>query len=336
MKDERPVRVGVIGAGMMGSGHAACVRQSPRGELAAVADVDGERAREVAGRLGASAYQSHRELLNRSEVDAVIVATPDWAHRDLCLEAAAAGKSMLVEKPLAMTVADCDAIIEAAENAGATLMVGHILRFDPRYVAARAAIQSGDLGGVSYLYGRRSNPVVQARRFGGKTTVLHYLGVHEVDWMLWAMGEPVTEVYARSSRKALESLGVDDGVFAILRFSGGAMACVEAGWSRPEQSSVDLDAYLEVIGTVGSLYVDTPNAGVRVEGVKERRIDTTYGFAMSGQVGGALREEVDHFLRCVQEGRKPLVDGRQARAAVTVIAAAAESIQSGKPVSPAP
>jgi predicted dehydrogenase len=325
-------RVAVIGAGMMGSGHAQCVAQSRRARLVAVVDLNLDRAREVAGQLKAAAYADYREIVGHSDVDAVIVCTPDWAHREICVEAAAAGKHILVEKPLAMTVADCDEIVRSAEAAGVVLMVGQILRFDPRYVAAKAAIASGEIGAVSYLYARRSNTAFQARRVEGKTSVLHYLAVHDVDWMLWAMGEPVTQVQAMASRKVLTDLGVDDGVFLLLRFMGGAVGCVEVGWARPEGSPFVLDAYLEVVGTLGALHIDTPNSGVLVEAERVRRIDTTYGFPVFGGSGGALREEVEHFLQCIQERQQPLVDGRQGRAAVAVIAAAAESARSGLPI----
>jgi UDP-N-acetylglucosamine 3-dehydrogenase len=335
MMAEKPIRVGVIGAGMMGSGHAGCVAQSAYGELAAVADTDIARARAVAEQHGAAPYGTHRELLEAEEVDALIVCTPDWAHREVCVEAAEDGKHVLVEKPLAMTVEDCDAIIGAAEKAGVTLMVGQILRFDPRYVAVRASMVSGEVGDVSYLYARRSNKVRQPRRLEGKTTVLHYLAVHDVDWMLWAMGEPVTEAYAASSRKVAGDLGVDDSFFVTLRFAGGAVGCVQVGWVLPEGNPADLDAYLEVVGSAGSAHIDTSNAGVRVEGARPRRVDTTYGFPVGGAAGGALRDEVNHFLRCLQTGEPPLIDGPQARAAVAVVAAAAESARTGRPVKPA-
>jgi predicted dehydrogenase len=317
---------------MMGSGHANCVAQSARGELAAIADADSSRAKELADRHGAAAYADHRELLVSEDVDAVIVCTPDWAHREACIDAAAARKHVLVEKPLAMTMEDCDAIIGACDEAAVMLMVGQILRFDPRYAAVKAAVESGEVGDVSYLYARRSNTLLQPRRFGGQTTVLHYLAVHDVDWMLWAMAEPVTEVYAAATRKTLADLGVDDSVFLTLRFAGGAVGCIQVAWILPEQASHNLDAYLEVTGTKGALFIDTPNAGVRFESERPSRIDTTYGFAIGGQTGGALREEVEHFLRCVQEGSEPLIDGRQARAAVAVVAAAAESARTGGPV----
>jgi predicted dehydrogenase len=326
------VRVGVIGAGMMGTGHATCVAQSSLGELVAVADVDMARASALAESLGAAAHSSHSELLVREDLDAVIVCTPDWAHRDVCVEAASSGKHVLVEKPLAMTLADCDAIIEACDAAGVRLMVGHILRFDPRYAAVRAGVAAGDIGEVSYLYARRSNKILQARRFEGRTTVLHYLAVHDVDWMLWTLGEPVTEVCARASRRALTDLAVDDSVFVTLAFESGAVGCVQVAWILPERSTADLDAYLEVVGTQGALVIDTPNAGVRVESDRPHRIDTTYGFAVGGRRGGALREEVNHFLQCVRDGTPPIIDGLQGRAPVAIVAAAQESIATGQPV----
>jgi len=327
-----PVRVGVIGAGMMGTGHATCVAHSPRGELVAVADTALERAGALADQFGATAYETHADVLERADVDALIVCTPDWAHRDVCLDAAAASKHLLVEKPLAMTLDDCDAIIAACDQAGVTLMIGHLLRFDPRYAAVKATVAAGDIGDVSYLYARRSNTLIQPRRFEGKTTVLHYLAVHDIDFMLWTMGEPVTEVYAAASRKKLIDLGLDDSAFITLKFAGGAIGCVQVAWILPEHSSADLDAHLEVTGTKGALFIDTPNAGVRLEGELPRRLDTTYGFAIAGHTGGALREEVDHFLQSLQQGTPPLIDGPQARAAVAVVAAAAESIRTGQPV----
>lgn len=337
MSAEKPVRVAVIGAGMMGSGHASCVAQSARGELMAVADVDLVRANRLADAHGAAAYAGHRELLAGEDIDAVIVCTPDWGHREVCIDAAAAGKHVLVEKPLAMRLEDCDAIIGACDEAGVILMVGQILRFDPRYAAVKEAVESGEIGDVSYVYARRSNTLLQPRRFEGKTTVLHYLAVHDVDWMLWAIGEPVAEVYAAASRKALTDLGVDDSVFLTLKFAGGAVGCTQVAWILPEQASHNLDAYIEVTGTKGALFIDTPNAGVRFESQRPSRIDTTYGFAIGGQTGGALREEVEHFLSCMQKGTAPLIDGPQARAAVAVVEAAAESVRTGQPVRlPAP
>ena len=332
MGTEAVVRVGVIGAGMMGAGHATCVAQSPLGELVAVADLDMARATALAEPLDAVAYSTHSELLAGDDLDAVIVCTPDWAHRDVCVDAAYAGKHVLVEKPLAVTLADCDAIIEACDAAGVTLMVGQILRFDPRYAAVRAAVAAGDIGEVSYLYARRSNKILQPRRFEGQTTVLNYLAVHDVDWMLWALGGSVTEVCARASRKALTALSVDDAVFVTVGFESGAVGCVHVAWILPEHSSADLDAYLEIVGTQGALVIDTPHAGVRVESGQPHRIDTTYGFAVGGRRGGALREEVNHFLQCVRDGTPPLVDGPQGRAAVAVVAAAQESIATGQPI----
>lgn len=332
MSSGKPIRVAVIGAGMMGTGHASCVAQSARGKLVAVADVDLGRAKELADRHRATAYAGYRDVLAGEDIDAVIVCTPDWAHLEVCIDAAAAGKHVLVEKPLAMTVEDCDAIIAACDEAGVILMVGQILRFDPRYAAVKVAVDSGQIGDVSYVYARRSNTLLQPRRFGGQTTVLHYLAVHDVDWMLWAMGEPVTEVYAAASRKALTDLGVDDSVFLTLEFASGAVGCIQVAWILPEQASHNLDAYLEVTGTKGALFIDTPNAGVRLESQRPSRIDTTYGFAIGGHTGGALREEMEHFLRCVQEGSEPLIGGRQARAAVVVVEAAAESLRTGRPV----
>jgi UDP-N-acetylglucosamine 3-dehydrogenase len=134
------LRVGVIGAGVMGERHARIYASLPDVELVAVCDTRADIARALAKDLDATPYADFAELLRHPDVDAVSVCTPDDAHRAPCEAAAAAGKHVLVEKPLAMTVADAEAIITAATKTGVVLLVGHCLRFDPRYRTEKCAL----------------------------------------------------------------------------------------------------------------------------------------------------------------------------------------------------
>jgi len=138
------IGVGVIGMGVFGTQHARVWSEQPGARLVAVADTVAERARAGAERFGCSSFTDAREMLAMEDIDAVSVCTPDDLHRDPVVAALEAGKHVLVEKPFATRVADCDAMMAAASRSGRILTVGHVLRFDPRYHLARQTVQRGD------------------------------------------------------------------------------------------------------------------------------------------------------------------------------------------------
>ncbi|HEX5497577.1 MAG TPA: Gfo/Idh/MocA family oxidoreductase, partial [Thermomicrobiales bacterium] len=140
------VRTGIVGAGFMGALHARAVAESGFGTLAAVADPDTERARDVAAPYGAHVYADFNAMLDREALQAVVVATPETLHRGAVVAAARHGCAVLVEKPIAANLADADAMIAACDDAGAPMMVGYILRFEPAYARIQQAVASGAIG----------------------------------------------------------------------------------------------------------------------------------------------------------------------------------------------
>ena len=166
------LRAGVIGVGTFGSLHARVYAELESTDLVAVADIQSERIEHFASQYGARGYADYNELLEKEDLDIVSVCTSDELHLKPALAAAAAGKHILVEKPLSLNVSDCDTMIRAAEDAGVKLMVGQILRFDPRYYAARQAIAEGQIGDPVHLFARRNNLRKSAIRLGKHTSVL--------------------------------------------------------------------------------------------------------------------------------------------------------------------
>jgi predicted dehydrogenase len=327
------LRVGLIGAGFMGSGHANFLSALPEAQLAAVADADGERARALAGTRGAAAYADYREMLAHESLDAVIVATSDAAHRDPCLAAAQAGAHIFVEKPLAASLEDCDAIAAAAEEHGVKLLVGHTLRWEPRYALAQQAVREGRLGEISYLYARRNNITAVARRVGAGTSVARFLAVHDIDWMQWVMGENVQSVVARTATRVLADLGTPDVYFLLLRFPSGVLACVEAAWTLPDQGSMQRDFQAEVVGSKGSLYITVGDQGLRTDAAGGLQFpDILYGPVVRGSPQGVYVEELRHFLDVVKGRAEPLCTAAEGRAAVAVVLAAEESAATGQEV----
>ena len=160
-----PVRLGIVGCGVMGNNHLGAAQRVPEVKVVAVADLRLDRAQEAAKKYSVpKVFCEGAELLDDPDVDAVVLALPNFGRPYLALRAFANGKHVLLEKPMALDLSECDKMINAANRAGVQLMVGHVLRFNQRYAAAYAEIAGGKIGIVRHFYGRRNNPRRAARR----------------------------------------------------------------------------------------------------------------------------------------------------------------------------
>jgi UDP-N-acetylglucosamine 3-dehydrogenase len=280
--------------------------------------------------LGVQGYVDYRQLLEREDIDAVSICTTDERHVEPAVAAAQAGKHVFVEKPLALTPQECDRIIHATDVAGVSLMVGHILRFDPRYVAARQEISKGGIGDPIHLYIRRNNRLSSAQRLAGHTSALFFLGIHDIDFLNWCMGAKPERVYAQAITKALRD--TPDAVVGLLTFPGGVVASLEASWVLPEAYPGGLDARFDAVGSAGMLSVDGSPKPVTVVGQQVEQIDVFYAPELCGDTAGILRDELEHFVRCIHRGTRPRVSGEDGRTAVEVACAIQESCRSGQMV----
>lgn len=323
----------VIGLGMMGERHARIWAELPTTRLVSVHDVVPQRAAALAQQYGAAAADSLAAALAAPGVDLVSVCTDDQSHLEPCLAAAQAGKHVLVEKPLATTVAEADSIITACRESGVRLMVGHVVRFDPRYQGAQEVVAAGELGEVVHAYARRNNIVASGRRIGPRTSVAYFLGSHDLDLLRWITGQEVVRVCAESTSKVLSELGTADVIFTLLRFANGAVGCLETSWVIPEGQPGTLDARLEVVGTTGRVAVRVGDESLEVVGPQRaRRPDVTYGPVLGGRQHGALRTQLEHFADCLRLGHEPLITPADARAAVVLCEAIHQSLATGLPV----
>ncbi len=324
----------VIGLGMMGQRHGRIWAELPQTRLVAVYDIVPEKVQEMADEYGCLAAPSLEAAINAAGVDLVSVCTDDQSHVEPCTAAAAAGKHVLVEKPLATDVADCDAIIAAVESNGVRLMVGHVVRFDPRYQVAKAALEQGRVGEIVHIYGRRNNILASGRRIGPRTSVAYFLGVHDLDIMRWYLGCEAVRVYAESCRKVLTAEGADDTIFTLLKYENEAVGCLETCWVVPEGQPNTLDARIEVVGTKGRVAVRVgDNEPLEVsEAERSWRPDIAYGPIIGGQQGGALKYQLEHFARCIMEDQEFLISAQDAKAAVVLAAAIHQSLETGAPV----
>lgn len=325
--------VGLIGAGRMGSFHAESVaHRLVDARLVAIADHNPEAAATLAGRLGADrTYADAGDLIADADVAAVIIAAPARAHADLVAQAAAAGKGVFCEKPMAVTLAEADRAIAAASASRVVLQVGFQRRFARDFVAAREVIDGGGIGQVQLMRSLTRDPgLAHPERVPPWTIFLETL-IHDFDVLHFLNpGARPVEVFAFADALVApdyKSSGLLDTAVVSVRFDNGALATAEASFS----AAYGYDVRAEAFGSAGMVTMGDlrshPMARYTAEGERRRtvRADTTL-FA------DAYTAELSAFVEAVREGSAPLVSGADARAALSVALAAVESYTQGSPV----
>lgn len=264
-------RIAVIGAGTMGGRYAALLAGGdfPGATLAAICDLDSATAERVAALHGVPAFTEVAAMLAAARPDAVYIATPDALHREPALAVFVQGIAALIEKPLATTVADAEAILAAASRAGVVAEVNFSNRWNPPFVQAKAAAANGALGDLVTVTARLNNVIASPRErlaWAGRTTPAWFLMSHTLDLAYWLHGRRALSVYAAGRRGVLDALGVPtwDSIQAVIRYEGGATGAFEATWVLPSAHPSPIEMELRLIGANGAVTVDTTTQMVRV------------------------------------------------------------------------
>jgi len=314
------VRAAIVGCGVMGRRYAAVLAATAGVELVGYADPRAGALDAVCHIVPAPGFADHRALLAAGRPDVVFVCTPDHLHVAPAVDALAAGAAVFVEKPLATTLDDAEAICRAAERSGALAMVGHLLRSDTRYAAARRAVADGGVGQVLYVRAHRAAAASDRARFGPRVSPLWHLAVHDVDLVRWVTGLDVTAVAASGVVDPAGALAV---VAAHLALGGGARASVDVSWTLPAAFAGRVWTGLTVLGTAGCVDVPSTHGAVTVHaGDTVGYVDPTRFFEPRGRPPqGALRDEIVAFLGAVERGTAPPIPLSEGLRAVRVVAA---------------
>ena len=325
------LRVAVVGLGWFGERHARVYAQLPGARLVAVFDLDSARTKRVAAATGAEPHADLPGLLSRPDIDAVSICLPDRLHLNAALAAIGAGKAILLEKPLAHDTTSARQIVEAVEARGTRLMVGHILRFDPRYVQVYEAASPEWLGEPIHIRAKRNGVRATAKRLGGASSILFYMGVHDIDAMQWIGRSPITRVYAQK-RQALGT-GNEDALYAIVNFANGAVGSLDLSWAWPAGLMNGYRASFEIVGTQSAAYLDCADQGFYTVG-EEGTVggDTHLWPEINGRIVGDLADEISHFVEATRTGKPYMQHHREAFAAIPVLDALKESAERGVPV----
>jgi UDP-N-acetylglucosamine 3-dehydrogenase len=322
-------RVGLIGAGRMGQLYARIVNESGLGQVVALVGNSPAKTQEAARSLDVPGYAEGdtASLWGNHELDAVIVATPEWEHLQPSLETLERGLPLLLEKPMTHNLEEAESIFRAAE--GHLVMLCHVLRFDDRYAALRERVQQGQLGDIQYIYARRSADQNAYRRIHGRCHSAYWLSPHDVDQIRWITGAEVTRVFAHGIKDGTAPI---DGIFMDLWLSNGAVARIENTWTAPALNGVWRWCLLEVEGTEGRAEIVPSEQGFMVyrsDGIVETS-EAILQSELHGRVRGAFASLVQHFLQVVRGEAEPIMNAKDGLVTVRVAAAAERSIREGR------
>jgi myo-inositol 2-dehydrogenase/D-chiro-inositol 1-dehydrogenase len=327
------VGVALIGSGRMGAFHAETLAlRLPHARLAAVVDPARGAAERLAGVLGADrAYTDVAQLWDDAGVDAVVIAAPARSHADLVVAAAAAGRHVFCEKPMAVTLPDADRAIDAARAAGVVLQVGFNRRFAGDWRAARVLLDAGTLGTPRLLRSLTRDPGgFDPSRVKPDTVFLETL-IHDFDTLRFLNpGAEAVEAYAVADalvEPGWRDRGLLDTAVVTVRFDNGAVAVAEACF----EAAYGYDVRGEVLGSGGMATMgDGRRTGMAFSGPAGRLVETVRGD--QELFSGAYTAEVAAFVEAVRTGTPAPVTGEDARAALAIALAAAESVRTGRPV----
>jgi len=327
------VRIAVAGAGYWGINHVRAFSRLPNAELVAVCDPD-ERARGRAAALAPKArmVEDLAKVFEAPDVDAVVLATPAIHHASQAQAALAAGKHVFVEKPLALTVADARATVALAKSANRTLMVGHLMLYNPTFQRLAQLVASGELGQVYYLYALRVN----LGRIRKDENALWSFAPHDLSMILALVPSPPISIAARG--ECYLQPGVEDVVFVNLGFADRTMAQIQLSWLDPRK-----ERRLTVVGSKKMVELDDahPSEKLRIydKGYDRPPEFTQYGeyltvrqgdiYIPRADPGEPLDLECRHFVDCILHQRTPRSDGESALKVVELLEAATQSLKSG-------
>lgn len=342
------VGFGIIGTGMISHFHAKAIQAIPGARVVGCFNQSAEKANAFASEYSCTAYSSLEEMLKNSDIHVVNICTPSGAHLEPAVVCARAGKHVVVEKPLEITLERCDRLIQACEDSGVKLCTIFPSRFSPANMALRDAIAAGRFGrltlGDSYVKWWRTQEYYDGGGWRG-TWALDGGGafmnqaIHNVDLLYWLMGD-VTEIAGFTGTLAHERIEVEDAGVACLKFANGAIGVLEAStaaWPGMLKKT-------EIHGSRGTVIVEQDSI-LRWEFAdpqpQDEEIRQRFGVS-SSNTGGASdpkaisfvghQLQLTDFLDAIREGRAPLVDGAEGRRSVEIILAIYESSRTGRSV----
>jgi len=332
----KKIKVGVIGAGLIGEVHAKTYSEYEKSELSIICDIKEERARRLAEKYNCKYTTDINLLAKDPEIRAVSIVTPDFAHYKPVMEMIESGKDILCEKPLAMKVSEAKQMVEKAKEKGVRLMVDFQNRWSPLFLQVKKEIENDNFGDLVVGYARLSNTLfvpLNMVSWADKTGPQWFLYPHLIDLVRWLLNEEVEEVYALGHKGILKEKGLDiyDAIQSIVKFKSGFVT-FETSWVLPESWPSLIDFKMDLLGTKSRIGITGDHQGISVAGKK-----FSYPFILSeqnafGKTVGFFHEPIIHFVDSIFYNRKVESPGKDGLAITKIITAIEKSISEKKAV----
>jgi predicted dehydrogenase len=329
------VRIGIIGYGIRGKTFADIIQHNAAAELVTISEIN-ENTRILAKKLKVATYADYREMIRKEKLDAVIVATPDHLHRDPAIYVAKAGLHLAIEKPLATSSRDAEAIVSVVDKANVKCMVLFGNRWNAPFVETKEIIDRGELGTVTNIDTCLNDTIwvpTKMLSWTTSTTPGWFLLSHCVDMALWLTKKKVASVYTVGQKKVLRKLGIDtfDWLISTIKFTDGTAGTFRSCWIYPESMPLIYDFRYEFIGTKGAIAIDLRDQMIH---------KMTDKYSHPGIVArpihqkpfGSGREMVDSFIDNIRLGTEPMVKLEEAMYVTQIVEAIHESAKKGIPI----
>ncbi len=330
---DQQLGVAVLGLGRVGPGHARVVAQNPRARLVAIADADATRlARTAASYPGCAALADYRDALARDDVQVVVICLPHWLHERAAIEAVRAGKHVLIEKPLANSLEECERIVEAVRQSDVTFAVGHTQHFYAVVAAAKRLLDSGRVGRTIMAIDTWYKPHepekrpawMLDRKLGGGMLLMD--GTHMIDRLLWHLGGKVQSVKAMNGNPVYPEIPADDTAMAFLQFDTGVVATISRIAYRTGVTQYGADYF----GTNGQIKYRLPYGQHGEVGLWIGQNEAWEPVTVTPN--DPLADQFDAFLDAIQGGTAPAVTVEHGREVIRVMEAIERSAATGKEV----
>lgn len=339
---ERPLRFAIVGCGVIAPTHARCIVELPGADLAAVCDLLPERAERLARQYPAEVFTDYRRMFEQADIDVVEVLTPSGMHAEIGVAAAQAGKHVIVEKPMDVTLEKADRLIQACRAANVKLGCIFQHRFDPAVMALKEAIGQNKLGrlnfGGSHTKWYRAQEYYDSGDWRGTWALdgggaLINQSIHYVDLLQYILG-PVEEIHAYTATRAHERIEVEDIAVASIKFRSGAVGLLEGNTSAYPGFCARLDVY----GSDGSVIIENDQIAEwrlrsgEVSPVEREAVGFIGGSSSKDIWHHSHRRQIEDMIEAIRTNREPLVNGEEGRKALQIVLAVYESARSGETV----
>jgi predicted dehydrogenase len=327
------IRVAIFGSGQMAKIYAEILSRHDYAQLVGFVGNGANKTELLKSDYGVPAYGngSYKEFLKDFEVDAVIIATPEWVRLEPIKAVVNAGKSLLLEKPMAENWNDAKSIYSALLGYSKVIQFCHVLRFSPRFYALKQMVDAGRVGEIRHMHGCRNSNNKRVERVLGKADLAFWLTPHDIDIMRWLTGSEVDSVYTVSRGQLNTS---DDYIVSLLRFQNNVTATHEVSWCTPPLSTSAREAFFEVRGVAGAIELDDFANNVRLFTQNDSVFtpDTYEHFSIQNQYHGFFRIMLDEFINRVRLKLNSPIDLEDAMETMRVCEMISRSVRLGREV----